>query len=231
MTRALPCRGLLFDADGVLVDSDASVHLSWSRWARKWRLEPDSVTPMVHGRRSADTVALLIDPADRQQALADIDGIEIEDAASVTTCPGAIELLATLPPASWAVVTSGTRALATARFRATGLPVPRVLVTADDVVHGKPDPTGYRMAADALRLRAEECVVFEDSPAGVAAGLSSGAAVVGVTERALDSAAPIVVRDLAGLRWDRDHLHIPPDSTLRIDPPRGKASWADMLRP
>lgn len=212
---SVPCRGLLFDADGVLVDSDATVERSWTRWARRWRLDPAAVTPMVHGRRTADTVALLVDPADRERALADIDTIEVEDAAAVTACPGAAELLGSLPSAAWAVVTSGRRDLATARLAAAGLPAPPVLLPADDVPRGKPDPAGYLQAAAALGLPAADCVVLEDSPAGIAAGLAAGARVVGVGERALASDVPVVVRDLGGLRWDGAALSLPPSGLLR----------------
>lgn len=214
MTLAIPCRGLLFDCDGVLVDSDATVEVSWTRWAHRWELDPTSVTAMVHGRRSADTVALLIDPADRGRALADIDRFEVEDAASVIAVPGAAELLSALPAEAWAVVTSGRRELATARLAAAGLPVPRVLVTADDVPRGKPDPAGYLAAAEALGVPPTACVVLEDSGAGIAAGRAAGAAVVGVGERSLAGDVPVVVRDLRGLRWDGAALQLP-DVLLR----------------
>jgi sugar-phosphatase len=207
MTRTIPASGLLFDADGVLVDSDASVEIAWTRWAKRWELDLEVVLRVVHGRRSADTVAALIDHADRARALAEIDGFEVEDAAAVSLCPGAAALLGSLSAGAWAVVTSGTRPLATARFLATGLPMPAVLVTGDDVPRGKPDPTGYLMAAEALGLTASDCVVFEDSPAGVAAGLAAGATVVGVSERAIDSDAPLVVRDLTDVRWDGTSIH------------------------
>jgi mannitol-1-/sugar-/sorbitol-6-phosphatase len=215
VTRTIPCRGLLFDADGVLVDSDASVLQSWRRWAQRWHFDPDAVAAMVHGRRSADTVALLVDSADRARALADIDRFEVEDAASVTALPGAADLLGGLPAGSWAVVTSGRRELATARLAAAGLPTPTVLVCAEDVASGKPDPAGYRAAAELLGVPAEECVVLEDSASGVAAGLAAGAHVVGVGERALDGPAAVVVRDLRGLRWNGAALAIPASAVLR----------------
>jgi mannitol-1-/sugar-/sorbitol-6-phosphatase len=209
VTRSLPCRGLLFDSDGVLVDSDASVVQSWTRWAHRWDLDPDEVMAMVHGRRSADTVARLIDHADRAPALDEIDRYEVEDADGVTACPGARELLISLPPDRWAVVTSGRRDLVTARFVAAGLPLPPALVPAEDVPRGKPDPAGYVLAAEALGLPPADCVVFEDSPAGVEAGLAAGPIVVGVSERALDSPAAVVVRDLRGVTWDGAELVLP----------------------
>jgi sugar-phosphatase len=202
MTQTLPARRLLFDADGVLLDSDASVETAWTRWALRWELEPAVVLPMVHGRRSADTVALLIDDADRKRALAEVDRFEVEDAGAVTPCPGAADLLDSLSAGTWAVVTSGTRALVVARLAAAGLPMPAVLVTAEDVPRGKPDPAGYLVAAESLGVPACDCVVFEDSPAGIAAGLAAKASVVGVSGRALDSDAPLVVQNLTDVRWD-----------------------------
>ena len=215
MSHSIPCRGLLFDSDGVLVDSDASVLLSWSRWAERWSLDPAQVTATVHGRRSADTVALLIDGADRARALAEIDRYEVEDATAVTACPGAAELLGGLPGDRWAVVTSGRRNLATARLAAAGLPLPAVLVPAEDVPRGKPDPAGYLRAAAALGIAPEECVVLEDSPAGIAAGLAAGAAVLGVSARALGTPAAVVVRDLRGLAWREGALYVPDAALLR----------------
>jgi mannitol-1-/sugar-/sorbitol-6-phosphatase len=212
---SLPCDGILFDCDGVLVDSDASVHLSWTRWAHRWNLDPEPVTAMVHGRRSADTVALLIDHADRRRALDNIDRFEVEDAAAVTALPGALALLTALPRSAWAVVTSGRRPLTTARLAAAGLPQPDVLVCAEDVAAGKPDPAGYLLAAARLGIPQERCVVVEDSPAGIAAGLAAGAVVLGVGERSLETPAAVVVRDLDGLHWDGAALQVPASAVLR----------------
>lgn len=214
MSLTIACRGLLFDADGVLVDSDVSVEVSWTRWALQWHLDPADVLSTVHGRRSTDTVGLLIDPALQREALADIDRYEIEDAAAVTACPGAAELLGTLPAGSWAIVTSGTRKLATARLAAAGLPTPQVFVTAENVPQGKPHPAGYRQAAASLGVPIQDCVVLEDSLSGAAAGLAAGATVVGVTPRAMGSGAAVVLRDLTGLRWSDDALLIPAAVTL-----------------
>jgi sugar-phosphatase len=213
--RRIPCRGLLFDSDGVLVDSDAAVLRSWTRWAHRWQLDADAVVGTVHGRRSADTVAVLIDPADRDRALADIDRFEVEDAGAVAALPGAAQLLASLPAGRWAVVTSGRRELATARLVAAGLPLPEVLVCAEDVPRGKPDPAGYLAAAAALGLASSDCVVLEDSPAGIAAGLAAGCSVVGVGRRAVAEPVGVVVRDLSGLTFDGTALEVPPDALLR----------------
>ena len=211
----LPARGLLFDNDGVLVDSDASVATSWSRWAEVYGLDPAEVTGMVHGRRAADTVALLV-PADRRpQAAALIDRFELEDVAGVTAVPGAVDLVTGLPAGMWAVVTSGTRTLAGARLAAAGLPQPAVFVTAEDVDAGKPDPQGYAAAAAALGLDPAQALVLEDSVSGVQVGLAAGCAVVGIGERALRTRAPVVVRDLVGARWTGDGLALSPEGVLR----------------
>jgi sugar-phosphatase len=211
----LPARGLLLDNDGVLVDSDAAVTTSWSRWATEQGLDPAGVVAVVHGRRSADTVADLVPGARRVEATALIDRYELEDAETVPAVPGAADLLASLPAEVWAVVTSGTPALATARLTAAGLPLPEAMVTGPDVTAGKPHPECYRLGARALGLRPEETVVLEDSPAGVAAGRAAGARVVGIGERALAAGADVVVRDLTGLRWADGVLSVPAGAVLQ----------------
>lgn len=211
----LPCDGILFDCDGVLIDSDASVEHSWSRWAGDWGLDAAAVTAAVHGRRSADTVALLIDAASRAEALERIDRYEVEDAAHVTAVPGAAALLESLPRPAWAVVTSGRRPLFSARLAAVGLPEPAVSVCAEDVEVGKPDPAGYLRAASLLGVPPQRCLVLEDSPAGIAAGLAAGATVLGVSERALGTAATVVVRDLTLLRWTEAGLSVHDAGRLR----------------
>jgi len=195
--RDLPAEAVLFDCDGVLVDSDASVVAAWSRWSRDLGLDPDEVVPQVHGRRAADTVEALVAAPERAAARERIDRYELDAAAEVTAVPGAAALTAALPAGRWAVVTSGTRALATARLAAAGVPAPAVVVTADDVQAGKPAPDGYRLAAGRLGVDVARCVVVEDAASGVAAARAAGvAAVVGVGERALATDADVVVRDL-----------------------------------
>lgn len=211
----VPARGVLFDNDGVLVDSLASVEGSWTRWAQVHGIEPGRALDIVHGRRAADTVALLVAEEQRAAAVDLIEAIELEDAEVCAAMAGVPALLAQLPPGSWAVVTSGTRRLATARLQAAGIPVPEVFVTADDVPVGKPDPAGYLAAASGLGLAPADALVVEDSPSGIAAGLAAGCPVLGVGEEALGTDAAVVVRDLAGSRWAGDGLLLPAATVLR----------------
>lgn len=212
----LPCRAVLFDSDGVLVDSEKTVARSWSRWARHYGLDPDEVAPLVHGRRSVDTVRMLIAPALRSEAVQLIDRYELEDAAEVRGVGGAVALVRSLPEARWAVVTSGTAALARARLRAAGISLPQVVVTADDVSRGKPDPEGYLAAARRLEVSPETAVVAEDSGSGVDAARRAGvAAVVGVSSRALATDAEVVVTDLTCLTWTGSGLSVSGAGVLR----------------
>jgi sugar-phosphatase len=208
---------VLFDSDGVLVDSDASVARAWARWARSLGLDPTAVGGMVHGRRAADTVALLVDAPQRVDALARIDAYELEDALTVAAIAGALPLTASIPADRWAVVTSANAALAAARLRAAGLGRPGALVTADDVAAGKPAPDGYQAAAGLLGQPPQACVVLEDSESGVAAARAAGVAtVIGIGERALRTDADIVVPDLRSLRHTEAGLLVLRSAALRL---------------
>ncbi|SSC22385.1 HAD hydrolase, subfamily IA, partial [Klenkia terrae] len=211
----VPATGLLFDNDGVLVDSITAVENAWSRWALAYDVLPERALSIVHGRRAADTVALLVPEDVRVEATALVDAYELEDAELVAAMAGVPALLAMLPPGTWAVVTSGTRALATARLTAAGIPVPEVFVAAEDVAVGKPDPAGYLAAARGLGLTPAEALVLEDSPSGIAAGKAAGCRVLGIGEEALATGAELVVRDLAGARWSGDGLLLPAATVLR----------------
>jgi sugar-phosphatase len=205
----LRCKGILFDCDGVLVDSDESVMSAWGRWALDLGLDRDAVTSIVHGRRSEDSIAELLPESQWPLAIELIDRYEIDDAASVRAIPGAIGLVDSMPPGSWAVVTSGTYALATARLRAAGFALPEVLVTADDVSRGKPDPEGYLAAAARLGLAPADAIVLEDAQAGIDAGRAAGVSgVVGVGRA--DLRADVLVPDLTATRWTAAGLAITP---------------------
>jgi sugar-phosphatase len=211
----LPAHGLLFDNDGVLVDSEAGVVSSWRRWALDSDLDPDEVLAAVPGRRAADTVAVFVKPADVEKSVALITRYELDGVEGTTAVPGVLELIPQLNGVPWAVVTSGVRELATARLRAAGVLLPEVVVTAEDVTAGKPDPEGYASAAARLGLAPADVLVLEDSPSGVSAGQAAGCRVVGVGHDALRTTADVVVRDLTGARWTGDGLLLPAAAVLR----------------
>lgn len=206
----LPCTAVLFDCDGVLVDSDTAVIRSWTRWAYEMNLNPQEVLPSVYGRRSADTVAQFVSPSKHAAALELIDMLEIEDASTVTVIAGAAELLAAIPPRRWATVTSASRDLANVRLGAAGLTAPEVLVTAGDVSLGKPHPEGYLAAAQLLGVPAEECVVVEDAPAGIRAARAAHVGhVLGIGSRDIGEHQPdALVPDLRSVHWTGAGLEI-----------------------
>jgi sugar-phosphatase len=179
-TATFSVRGLLFDCDGVLVDSLSSVDRTWHQFAVELDLDPSYVLSVHHGRPARETIAEVAPHHDPRSALQLIEDLEVADVGSVTALPGAGELLDRLPAGSWTIVTSATRRLAEARLQAAGLPVPATAVTADQVGRGKPHPEPYLEGASRLGLGAADCVVFEDSPAGIVAGQAAGSRVVQV---------------------------------------------------
>jgi mannitol-1-/sugar-/sorbitol-6-phosphatase len=193
------CDALLIDVDGTLLDSAAAVERAWRHWAARWGLDAELVLAACHGRRTADTVAEFLPATEVARGTADLDEIELAGIGTLPAVPGAAALLASLEPGRWAVVTSGSRALAGGRLRGAGLPAPAVMVNGPDLANGKPHPEGYLAAAAELGVDPARCVVLEDAPAGVAAGRAAGAFVIAVTvTHAPDelSAADIVVPDL-----------------------------------
>ena len=172
------CRGLLFDLDGVLVDSTPAVARVWSKWAIEHGFDPEETVQRAHGRPSIATIRDLLPNADAEAENRIVEQGELDDTDGVIPLPGAHELLNSLALEHWAIVTSCTRALAETRLRAAGLPIPKRLITCDDITRGKPDPEPYLKGAALLAVRAQECVVFEDAPAGIRAGKAAGATVV-----------------------------------------------------
>ena len=195
------CEAVLFDMDGTLVDSTAVVERHWARWAARRGVDLAAVLAISHGRPTLDTLSLIAPQWATAEEAAGLDTAEGEDSEGLAAVPGARELAAALPPARWAVVTSAGRTLARSRLAAAGLPLPAVLVTADDVSPGKPSPDGYLEAGRRLSVRPERCLVFEDAPVGVQAGVAAGATVVGLTTTfaVLDGCAHRVA-DLAAVR-------------------------------
>jgi sugar-phosphatase len=210
------CAAVLFDCDGVLVDSAASGERSWRQWAIEYGLDPETVLDGVHGRRSTETVAMYLPPESHAQGLARIDDLEISDADGTQPIAGAGQLLAALPRDVVAVVTSASPPLLSARLAAAGLPLPDVAITSVDVTVGKPAPDGYLLAAQRLGVAIGSCLVVEDSPAGVGAARAAGAfQVLGVGDRALTTDADVVVRDLTGITWTGVAVSIPRETLLR----------------
>lgn len=187
------CDAILFDLDGVLVDSQLSIRRQWDRWVDQHAIPADRVAGATHGRRTVDTVRHLAPHLDADREARAIEEAQERDPAGVGALPGARELLATLPDGRWAVVTSATRALAASRLRACDLPVPAVLIAAEDVADGKPDPAGYLRAARTLGLDAAGCVVIEDAAAGALAGHRAGMRVISVGPAAAAHAQAVVV--------------------------------------
>lgn len=172
----------LFDMDGTILSSIAAAERVWSGWAARHGLDVAAFLPTIHGRRAVETIGQLALPGVDAQAEADeITRLEIDDVAGIDAIAGAAAFLAALPADRWAIVTSAPRTLALRRIAAAGLPLPAVIVSADDVVNGKPAPDGFRLAARQLGVAIEQCLVFEDAPAGIAAAEAAGAALVVIT--------------------------------------------------
>ena len=172
------CSALLFDMDGVLIDSTPAVARVWRNWAVEHGFDPDEVVARAHGRPSITTVREYLPNADHEAENRIVERREMEDLEGVVPLPGARELLEVLSADRWTIVTSSTRPLAEVRLRAAGLPIPKTLVTSSDVVNGKPHPEPYLKAAAVLGFVAAECVVVEDVPAGILAGKAAGARVI-----------------------------------------------------
>jgi sugar-phosphatase len=173
------CGALLFDLDGVLVDSTPAVIRVWTQWAVAHGFDPDEVVRKAHGRPSITTIREYLPYADHEKENRVVERGEIADLKGVVPLPGARELLESLPPNRWTIVTSCTRTLAEVRLRAAGLPIPARMVTSSDVKNGKPDPEPYLKGASLLGIAATDCVVVEDAPAGIRAGKSAGSRVIG----------------------------------------------------
>jgi len=197
------CDAILFDLDGVLVDSRICVERHWLEWANRHHLNKDKVLHYAHGRRTVETIRLVAPQLDAEQEAAKIEASEATDAAGLVKILGALELLQSLPNGAWGIATSGTHAIATNRLAFAGLPVPDVLISAEDVAAGKPDPESYLFAAMMLEVEPTRCVVIEDAPAGIQAGRAAGMHVVGVVSSVYASEeliqAHVVVRKLGDI--------------------------------
>ncbi|HDX8352983.1 TPA: HAD-IA family hydrolase [Aeromonas dhakensis] len=179
----LRARALLLDMDGTLVHSTGEVEAVWRLWCRRHRLDPEPVLAMCHGVRSREVIRTLAPQLDLAQEVALLDDLEIHHTGQAEALAGARPLLASLPVERWALVTSASQRVARHRLRSAGLPLPALLVGAEDVEYGKPDPDPYLLAAERLGLVAADCLVFEDAPAGISSALRAGCRVVQVGGR------------------------------------------------
>jgi sugar-phosphatase len=210
-------KAILFDMDGVLIDSAPAVERVWRVWAAIHGLDPARVVAQAHGRRSIETIRAVAPAMDAEKENIIVEQMEIDDKDGVTALPGAARLLAQLPDERFAIVTSATRPLAVARLGYAGLSVPRYMITADDVVNGKPSPEPYLKGAALLGFAPADCVVFEDTPAGIASARASAMQAIALqtTYPAKDlQAADAIVASLADvkaeLRGEVIVLHVAP---------------------
>jgi sugar-phosphatase len=199
------CAALLFDMDGVLINSTPAVARVWRRWAIEHGFNPEEVVARAHGRPSLTTVRDYLPNANHEAENREVERREIEDLEGVVPLPGALDLLASLPDDRWTIVTSCTRPLAEVRIRAAGLPLPKKLITSNDIIHGKPHPEPYLKGAAILGFPPADCIVLEDVPAGVRSGKAARAKVIAftttVTEPALrEAGADWILNNCADIR-------------------------------
>ncbi len=200
----------------MLVDSHHAANVAWSQWATEFAPNFKWDVPENAGVRAEDKVREHVGEELFEKANNRINELEQLTAGETIALPGAVELLHSLTVGTWTVCTSANANLGKARLEAAGLPVPAELVTGDDVARGKPHPDPYLLGAEKLGFDPADCVVFEDAIAGVEAGIEAGVGlVIGVTEKALESSADIVIKDLTGITFDGETLFIPDKARLR----------------
>ena len=201
----ISCAALLFDLDGVLINSTPAVSRVWRKWAIEHGFNPEEVVAQAHGRPSLTTIREYLPNANHEVENREVERREIADLEGVIPLPGALDLLASLPEDRWTIVTSCTRALTEVRIKAAGLPLPRKMITSNDIQHGKPNPEPYLKGAALLGFPAKDCIVVEDVPAGVRAGKSAGARVIAFTTTVqapvlMEAKADWILRNCADVR-------------------------------
>lgn len=216
----IDCAALLFDMDGVLLDFRPVVERTWRRWAARHGLDAGMIIRAAHGRRTSDSLRAVAPELATASEVAWLDAAELADLEGIEPVAGASALIATVPAGRWTVVTSAGRALAALRLQAVGLSLPANAVTSENVQRGKPAPDGYLLACERLGVRAADCLVVEDAPAGIESGLAAGARVLALTTThpaAALSKATYVVRDFLGVRVTErpDGLEIDLDTATR----------------
>lgn len=197
------CKAILFDLDGVLVDSAECVERTWRAWSGRHGLSYDDVIAVAHGRRTIETVRQVAPHLDAASEVTALEAHEAMTAEGIREVSGARELISKLPADRWAVVTSGTRAIASFRLKLVGIAIPPVMVCADEISHGKPHPEGYLTASERLGFSAGDCIVIEDTPPGIAAAGAGGMRVIAVSTTYPPSqlaAADAVVDQLSDLQ-------------------------------
>lgn len=206
--KALQCKAVLFDLDGVLVDSRRCIERAWERWALGRGMDVKAVLRVANGRRTTETLREIAPHLNLATEVALLERIESEETFGLTAIPGAHALVGTLPPNQWAIVTSGSSKVASTRMRFCRIPTPAVFVTADDVQVGKPAPDGYLKAASDLGVRAHECIVIEDTPPGIEAGRAAGMeviALVGTYDESVLRGATVVTSALTNICIELTH--------------------------
>lgn len=205
--RNFECEAILFDLDGVLVDSTLAVVSTWNKWAAANGMDPDHIMEVAHGRRSVETIQLVAPDLDAKAEAKELERMEMEDLEGVREVAGAHDLLSSLPTGRWGVVTSGTRNLAIRRTEHTGLLLPDILVSAEDVTSGKPAPEAYLKGAQFTGVPPEQRLVVEDAPSGISAAKSAGMTVVAIatTHRKEElTDADAVAQSLANIYFEVD---------------------------
>jgi len=209
------CDAVLFDLDGVLVDSRLCIERHWVEWATRHHLNTDKVLHYAHGRRTLETIRLVAPHLDAEHEASELEASEAFDTNGLVKIPGALELLQSIPPDAWGIATSGSRDTASTRLAFGGLPLPAVLISSEDVMAGKPDPEPYLFAAVMLGVKPTRCVVIEDAPAGIQAGRAAEMHVVGVISSSHPaeelSNAHVIIRKLSDIQ-----VHIQQNGLARL---------------
>src|SRR4051812_38518470 len=196
------CKAILFDLDGVLVNSAELVERTWRNWASRHSLDPETVIAAAHGRRTLETVQMVAPMLSADAEVASLEANEAMSSEGIYEIEGAREILADLPTDTWAIVTSGIRSVAQFRLVHMLLPTPSVMICADEITRGKPDPEGYLKAAAGLGRAPNECIVIEDAPPGIDAAHAAGMQVIAIAstyDRARLTSADAVVEHLKDL--------------------------------
>jgi sugar-phosphatase len=210
---------ILFDSDGVLVDSHRQVDECWHRLAAEFGLDFDQMGREMVGVRAIDTLSRYVAPDRLGAAIDRLEELEVESAASTDPVPGALELLTSLPAGTWSIVTSATRRLGVARWRGAGIPIPDRVVTADQVTAGKPDPEPFLAGASLLGVEPADCLVFEDSRPGGVAAAKAGSPVIAVGHQPWDVDPVARIDDLMAVRLvgvDGDGLDLEVTATAHV---------------